>query len=270
MLEFLGKMQSKCSQGPDGISTKLLKIIIPHILRPLTHCYNISFQSAFVVPQFCYAHVVPVYKSGKIDDYSNYRPISLLSSMCRLQECIVAHQLMGYLKKHALLYNLQFGFRRGHSCLHAVIMFLNSLLEGKWDHDGVPKHTIAVFLDLKKAFYKVDHVILLRKLENLGAECKELALFRYYLQDRKQSVVIDGVSSSEATMPCGVPQGSVFGPILFLIFINDAPRGFKDLLTIIFADDTTLQMSNQDAKTLFEKVNSALALASEIGLEPTS
>ena len=213
VLEFLGKMQSKCSQGPDGISTKLLKVIIPHILRPLTHCFNLSFQSAFVAPQFCSAHVIPVYNSGKRDNYSNYRPISLLSSMCRLQECIVAHKLMGYLNKHSLLYPLQFGFRGGHCCLHDVLLFLNSLLEGKYDRGGVPKHTIALFLDLKKAFDTVDHVILLRKLENLGAGCKELAWFRHYLQGRKQSVVIDGVTSAEATMSCGVPQGSVLGPL---------------------------------------------------------
>ena len=103
VLQFLCKMQSKCSQGPDGISTKLLKVIIPHILGPLTHCYNLSFQSEFVAPQFHSACVVPVYKAGNRDDYSNYRPISLLSSMCWLQECIVACQLMGYLFKHDLL-----------------------------------------------------------------------------------------------------------------------------------------------------------------------
>ena len=76
VLKFLGGMQSKCSQGPDGISTKLLKLIIPHILRPLMHCFNLSFQQAFIAPQFRSARVIPVYKSGKIDDYSNYRPIS--------------------------------------------------------------------------------------------------------------------------------------------------------------------------------------------------
>ena len=86
VLEFLGKMQSKYSQGPNGISTKLLKAIIPHILKPLTHCFNLSFQSAFVAPQFCSACVIPVYKSGKRDNYYNYRPISLLSSMCRPAE----------------------------------------------------------------------------------------------------------------------------------------------------------------------------------------
>ena len=80
VLEFLGKMQSKCNQGPNGISTKLLKVIIPHILSPLTHCFNLNFQSAFVAPQFRSACVIPVYKSGKRDDY--YRHISLLSSMC--------------------------------------------------------------------------------------------------------------------------------------------------------------------------------------------
>ena len=203
-------MQSKSSQGPDGISTKLLKLIIPHILSPLTHCFNLSFQQAFVATQFRSARVIPVYKS-------NYRPISLLSSMCRLQECIVARQLTGYLNKHALLYPLQFGFRGGHSCLHAVLLFLNSLLEGKYDLSGVPRHTIAVFLDLKKAFDTVDHEILLRKLENLGAGCKEVAWFRHYLQGRRQAVVINGVASNEATMSCGVPQGSVLGPLLFLI-----------------------------------------------------
>ena len=130
-----------------------------------------------------------------------------------LQERIVACQLTGYLNKHALLYPLQFGFRGGHSCLHAVLLFLNSLLEGKYDISGVSRHTIAVFLDLKKAFDTVDHVILLRKLENLGAGCKEVAWFRHYLQGRRQAVVINGVSSNEVTMSCGVPQGSVLGPL---------------------------------------------------------
>ena len=176
------------------------KLSSPTSLSPLTHWFNLSFQQAFVAPQFRSAHVLPVYKSGKRDNYSIYRPISLLSSMCRLQECIVARQLTEYLNKHALLYPLQFGFRGGHSCLHAVLLFLNSLLEGKYDSGGVPKHTIAVFLDLKKAFDTVDHVILLRKLENLGAGCKEVALFRDYLQGRTQAVVINGVTSNEVTM----------------------------------------------------------------------
>ena len=83
VLKFLGEMQNKCSQGPDGISTKLLKLIIPHILSPLTHCFNLSFQQAFVAPPVCSARVIPVYKSGKRDDYSNYRPISLLRHTLR-------------------------------------------------------------------------------------------------------------------------------------------------------------------------------------------
>ena len=127
---------------------------------------------------------------------------------------------MGYLCKHVLLYPLQFGFRGSHSCLHDVLMLLNTLFEAKWDSDGVPKHTIAVFLNLKKAFDTVDHVILMRKLENMGAVCKELAWFRHYLQDRRHNVAIDGITSNEATMSCGVPQSSLLGPLLFLIFIN--------------------------------------------------
>ena len=150
MLKFLGGMQSKSSQGPDGISTKLLKLIIPHILSTLTHCFNLSFQQAFVATQFRSERVIPVYKSGKRDDYSNYRPISLLSSMCRLQERIVARQLTGYLNKHALLYPLQFGFRGGHSCLHAVLLFLNSLCDGKYDLSGVHHTNVFIYQRLFK------------------------------------------------------------------------------------------------------------------------
>ena len=125
----------------------------------------------------------------------------------------MAHQLMGYSYKHDLLYNLQFVFRGAHSCLHAIIMFINSLLEARMDSSGVPKHTIVVFLYLKKAFDTVDHFILLRKLENIGVGWKEFAWFRYYLQGHKQDVVINGVITNEATMQCGVPQGSALGPI---------------------------------------------------------
>ena len=125
--------------------------------------------------------------------------------------------------------------------MHAVLLFLNSLLEGKYDISGVPRHTIAVFLDLKKAFDTVDHEILLRKLDNLGAGCKEVAWFRHYLQGRRQAVVINGVTSNEVTMSCGVPQGSVLGPLLFLTTkVGRPPAGqFSSTCSELVLSETT-------------------------------
>ena len=168
-------------------------------------------------------------------------------------EKIIVQQLSGYLCTNCLLYNHQYGFRKGHSTLQRI-------LEAK--SCKIPEATLAIFLDLKKAFDTVSHSILLKKLELYGVRGKELEWFRSYLKDRLQIVKVGDKESGQRWLRTGVPQGSCLGPLLFLIYINDMPRACQ-LLSILFADDTTLQASGPDVVDLCTSVNAQLNLASE-------
>ena len=209
--------------------------------------------------EFKIAKVVPVFKSGDKHDFNNYRPISLLSSFSKLMEKIVARQLVGFLNSHNLFYKHQYGFRANHNTsqpvLHFTDKFFNSL------NQKPSATTLAIFIDLKKAFDTVDHKILLQKLEHYRIRGTSNLWFENYLSDRKQFVSINGVQSDTVSMICGVPQGSVLGPLLFLIFINDLPNA-TEFLTLLFADETTFQMSGVNINLLFENANLELEKAS--------
>ena len=255
LCEAVANLKPKASSGPDMISTKMLKSLFPALAPVFTHAFNLSFQLGMVPAQHKIAKVIPIHKAGPAGDFNNYRPISLLNSASKLLERLVARQLTGYLNKHDLLYDNQYGFRKGRSTLQPVLVFLNHILSNK-----VPKrmrHTAAIFLDLKKAFDTVSHRVLLNKLRNMGVCGIALKWFTDYLSDRKQSVSINGTASDLLDVTCGVPQGSILGPLLFLIYINDMPLAVR-FLTLLFADDTTLQMSDQDAGFLNMRVNDQL------------
>ena len=180
----------------------------------------------------------------------NYRPIALLSTFSKILEKIVCNRLSNYLEKNNLLSKFQFGFRKEHSTLHPMVHFMNKItaaLENKM-------HTIAIFCDLRKAFDSCDHKILLCKLRRMGLSGTELLWFENYLTNRLQSVFINGAYSSLLTTEIGVPQGSILGPLLFLIYINDLPNS-SELITFLFADDTTLMHSNKDIHELITFVN---------------
>ena len=159
-----------------------------------------------------------------------------MSSFSKLQEKIVAKQIVGFLYKHKVLYENQFGFRKGHNTFHPVFKFLDKIFHSL--NKPEPEFCIGIFLDLKKAFDTVNFEILLKKMENYGFQGKANKWFENYLTNRKQYVYINGKKSEEKKITCGVPQGSVLGPILFLIFINDLPRA-TNFFTLLFADDTT-------------------------------
>ena len=250
--EIVGKLKPKRSTGPDNISTKLLKEIMPIIVLPLCHIFNLSMQTGFIPTRFKIAKVVPIYKSGDKHLFTNYRPISLLSSFSKILEKIVAKQMYAFLYSENILFNHQYGFRKGHNTSHVLIQFLDKIHKAL--NKNIPEYTLGLFLDLKKAFDTVDHSILLKKLDHYGFRGVSNSWFENYLTGRFQYVCIEGINSEKREIKFGVPQGSVLGPLLFLVFINDLANA-SNFSTLLFADDTTLQLSSNDVVHLFSEAN---------------
>ena len=165
-------------------------------------------------------------------------------------------QLYSFLEVHNILYSLQFGFQENHSIDHALL----SLTESVKNTLDNKRLGCGIFIDLQRAFDTVNHKILLSKLEHYGIRGCALEWFRSYLSDRKQYVSVNGKSSSLLTVSCGVPQGSVLGPLLFLVYINDLPNASKKLTFYLFADDTNIYYESKDLSNLIKIVNRELRL----------
>jgi hypothetical protein len=207
--------------------------------------------STGVVPfQHKIAKVIPGFKAGDRSVMDNYRPISLLNAFSKVLERVVHNRLSAYLNINNLLSNSQYGFRKEHSTIHPLTKFLNYITRAFNDRE----HCVAIFCDLRKAFDTVDHSILLTKLHNIGIQGQELKWFENYLLGRKQFVVINGKSSTLREILLGVPRGSILGPLLFIIYINDLAN-ISQLFSSLFADDTKLLAKHSDPVVLNEFVN---------------
>ena len=203
--------------------------------------------------------MTPLHKSGTKDDPRNYRPISVLPVVSKVLEHLIHKQLASYFDEHNLLCKSQSGFRRMHSTETAVTYFADEMVMNM-DKSLV---TGSVFIDLAKAFDTVDHDILLSKLEYYGVCDESLPWFKNYFTGRKQSVHIDSQSSEELAVTSGVLQGSILGPLLFTVYINDLPRCVKHCSVNMYNDDKVLYLAGPTIHSLTFYINQDLQCLSE-------
>ena len=231
----IGNMKQNKSPGVDGISPKILKETVEQISTPLAHVFNMSLKEGIVPFEWREANIIPLFKKGSRNKSVNYRPVSLTSVICKLLETIIRDHMMDFLIKHKLINPSQHGFLKAKSCLTNLLCFLEEIT--KWVDDGSPVDVI--YLDFQKAFDKVPHQRLISKLKSHGMGYSLINWIEQWLTDSRQRVVVDGEVSTWKSVLSGVPQGSVLGPILFLVYINDLEEGVTGKI-LKFADDTKL------------------------------
>ena len=239
------------STGPFSVHVKLLKLLKPHISSPLAIIFNEPFTLGIFPDKLKCAKVIPIHKKGSLTDPSNYRPISLLSIYSKISEKLMYKRSYEFLTKMDAFYSSQFGFREKHSTSHVLI----SMTETIWSTLDNGKYGCGVFIDLKKAFDTVNHSILLKKMGHYGIKRIALDWFSSYLSEQKQYVSVNGHISDYLDIPCDVPQGSVLGPLLFLIYINALPNVSKFFSSYLFTDDTNIHFEATDLVSLQKIMN---------------
>ena len=242
------------SAGWDDFPAFVAKQSIESYIEPLTCLINRSFTEGIFPTELKLARVVPIYKSGDTAIFSNYRPISILSFFAKIYEKLLYKYLLDFLDANTTMYKHQFGFREKHSTQQAINFLVEKITES-WDTGDI---VIGVFLDLKKAFDTVSHDILLKKMYAYGIRGNAFKLLKSYLTGRTQYVIYDGVQSATLPIKCGVPQGSILGPLLFICSMNDIGNISDFLYTILYADDTSVLLNGNNYTNLIELLNSEL------------
>ena len=236
VLNVINGLKTKASRGVDMISNKLLKLVKNEISETLTIIINQSIKHGIFPKPLKIAKVVPLFKKDQNFLFNNYRPVSILSSISKVFEKVMFKQMYKYFNDNNLLFESQYGFRAKHSTELAAVELLDKLYH-ELDNGETP---ISIFLDLSKAFDTIDHSILKYKLKHYGFDDMSIKLMENYLTDRYQYVEFKNIKSELLNLTTGVPQGSILGPLLFIIYSNDLHRINSFFRPIMYADDTTL------------------------------
>ena len=252
--ELCRGLDSSKSVGWDEVSPRVIKGVYRELAGPLSAFLNYCLRESIYPEFFKVARVVPVYKGEDPTQFGNYRPVSVLPVLSQVFERVLQNRLVEFLSEAGVLIPGQYGFRAGHSTAMAVLDMVEKI-RGAWNSGN---SALGVFIDLKKAFDTVDHHILLAKLEHYGIRGGAQDLLASYLKGRSQYVVYGGYESGRGEVSCGVPQGSVLGPLFFLLYVNDMGNACKELELVLFADDTNIFAQEREPVALFDKVNRGL------------
>ena len=247
------KLNTTKSQGRDQMHPRVLKELSSEISEILAILFNKSIAAGYLPSEWKFAIVVPLFKKGSKKKAENYRPVSLTSVICKVLESIFRDKIINHMEQNNLFVKHQHGFRSGHSCVTQLLEVTDDWFE-ILDRGG---NIDCIYLDFRKAFDTVPHRRLLNKLNSYGI-CGQVKLWiKCFLSDRQQSVRIGSSFSSTSPVTSGIPQGSVLGPVLFLIFINDLPEVVTSIVKL-FADDTKLYKeieSSQDCEQIQRDLN---------------
>ena len=259
VIDACKKFTNKTSSDAAGFQQYVILQDIDILAPVLAHLINISQQKGVFPENAKIARVIPVYKNkGDKHLYGNYRPISLLPIFSKIMERLIYNKVFDFLVRYEILFESQYGFRSGHNTTHATLDFAQTIEDAIEQNN----YAIGVFLDLSKAFDTLNHEILLMKLDHYGIRGKEWKWFHSYLHGRSQYVEFNGYKSTKLPLETGVPQGSILGPLLFLLYINDLPSATK-LKCVIFADDTNLLISGDNFVEIAGTLNAELDLVSD-------
>ena len=235
VMKLINKLDASKARGPDNIPTRVLKETAEIVAPVLTEIFQKSYDTAIVPEDWKKASINAIYKKGDKTSPANYRPVSLTSVSCKMMEHIIHSSVMKHLNANSILVNYQHGFRTGHSCDTQLIQTIDDFsktIDDKYQTD-------VIILDFSKAFDTVPHRRLLQKLERYGLDHSCLNWIAEWLNQRTQVVVLDGEQSGAVNVRSGVPQGTVLGPLLFLLYINDIGSNISSTIKL-FADDCLL------------------------------
>jgi len=251
VIKIINNLANKKSTGLDSITIMSIKLTKFIIAKPLTFIINLIFTSGFFPDSLKIAKIIPIFKSGDSRILGNYRPISLLSNFEKIIEKCMYSRFMDFVLKNNILSDAQFGFRPKLNCEVALLEFTNDI-SSNLDKNNF---SLAAFLDISKAFDTIDFIIMKSKLEKLGFRGITLDLIFNYLTNRKQYVDINKNKSHLCNIHYGVPQGSILGPLLFLLYINDLPNILNQCKIIMYADDVVVWHSGVCVDDLINTIN---------------